>query len=1085
MRTTTIIRLAALGTTSVMLGLCAVLVGPRASVASASSGVAGFPAETVTVFETRFQNTIWPLLTRNCTQCHVSSNPSSLHFANSASQSFNVLLAGGFLDPESPTSLLAKVASPIAANRMPPAPYHQWTQAECDTLRSFCDALYAGHARTAVAKTSIFQFPRTLLAKYSGPIPRQSSDNTFLTYYQLKNKINTIFHDRWHREGVNLWEKNVAQFGGADYVTRFNESSTPSAEYLSALDTMAADVAARAYLDASGPFAGLQTDLPSPVAKMPSAAYRHNITLIYERMLFRPPTPAEMTASYRLLQAIYASKNRLNQQNSTIQFRITASSGSELVSTRECSIPLHTGPLGEVNSLVNENDCTMKSPDGHSAMKVLGTYHLVAGDRNQHLVVSNTGTNGQLVVNGILVQGPAPDGPASVTDVKTPGVVPEGAWRLEYANGVPGYTDDGAHKGECRITFPLSVKTTGKYLIAVLWKYQPGHQVKSSAGEVWTGELCSQMPITIASHDPSTAVTPAAPPIPAQGTASFQVDETDDTIAVRNFSPLFQFGSGSGLYLSNAGTHHLVAADAAIFTPEKSEHVDQYAPFKSPPQGQIQITADKADGQAGWKQYVKPDYSYFVPIGKRVVSDDNTAALKGKLHLLYNPVTAPGFNAATYYRAALSYPAAVQNDTRVPVEIRALKSSPILRITTPVSVHPGAVAQLDASGSYDVQHTPLTVSWQQIGGPRVKLFNADTLKPYFRVEPMQPGQAAWQGLCQALIRHPDFLFTRPLSLQYEKNPVVRRQLQLVKIAQDLVGRPPTLSEIAEVDHNVSLATMVNKYLKSQAFADFYFRRIRLYLESHGSTTDDEPVRLWTWIALNHKPFSQILTANYTITPDGQKVLRPAYAGHSGVLTMKGFIEGKPSLPHFNYSAQVCEKFLGYVFIVPESIIKMREGITATSTTTPGTVCFTCHQLLTPLAFQRSRYTDDGVYHLRDASGHIIDDTDHDLVPSYPYRGEGMQAFAETASRTEMFIRTMLQTHFVFFFGREMRYNRDERSLYRKLWLTEKKNHEDIEGLIKAIILSPEYLNGTSTSHPRAHRSDLHRLADNAAGRIDG
>lgn len=955
-------------------------------------------------------------------------------------------------------------------------------------MRTFCDALYAGHARTPVATTSIFQFPHALLAKYSGPIPSQSSDNTFLTYYQLKNKIKTIFHDRWHREGVNLWEKNVAQFGGADYVTRFNESSTPSAEYLSALDTMATDVAARAYLDSTGPFAGLRTNLPGPAATLPSAGYRHNITLLYERMLFRPPTHAELLDSYGLIKAIYASRQALNQQNYNLQFRVTARSGSELVSTRECSIPLHNSADGEVNALVNENNCTMKSPDGRSAMNVLGTFHLQAGDRGQHIVVSNTGTMGQVVINGILVQGPAPNGPAVVTDVKAAGVVPEGAWKMEYPNGVPSYTDDGSHKGQCRITLPLNVKTSGRYLVALLWKYQPGHPVKDTSGTTWEGPLCSSVPVTVASHDASTSVTPPPPAIPAQGIASFSLDETDDTIAARTFSPLFQFGPGSGLYVSNVGTHHVVAADAAIFTPAQSDRVDQYAPFKSKPDGQIQITADKADGQAAWKAYVKPDYSYFMPIGKRVVSDDNVEALKGKLHLLYNPVTAPGFNSGTFYRAALAYPAAVMNDTRVPVEIRAVQSSPILRITTPVSVHPGAVAVLDATGSYDVQHSPLTVSWQQIGGPRVKLMNADTLKPYFRVQTMQPGQAAWQGLCQALMRHPDFLFTRPLSLQYVKDPVVRRQLQLVKIAQDLVGRPPTTSEISEVDHNVPLSTLVNNYLKSQSFADFYFRRIRLYLESHGSSSDDEPVRLWTWIALNHRPFSQILTADYTITPDGQRVPRPAYAGHSGVLTMKGFIEGKPSLPHFNYSAQVCEKFLGYVFIVPESIIKMREGITATSTTTPGTVCFTCHQLLTPLAFQRSRYSDDGVYHFKDASGHVIDDTDHDLVPSYPYRGEGMPAFAETASRTEMFIRTIIQTHFVFFFGREMRYNQDERSLYRKLWLTEEKNHEDIEGLIKAIILSPEYLNGTSKPAHRVHvnRGDLqHKLADNSAGRIDG
>ncbi len=280
-------------------------------------------------------------------------------------------------------------------------------------------------------------------------------------------------------------------------------------------------------------------------------------------------------------------------------------------------------------------------------------------------------------------------------------------------------------------------------------------------------------------------------------------------------------------------------------------------------------------------------------------------------------------------------------------------------------------------------------------------------------------------------------------------------------------------EIHALDTGAPLSSFVDKYLSSSQFAKFYFRRVRLYLESHGSPVDDEPVRLWTWIMLHHKSFKQILTADYTITPDWQVESRPAYCGHSGVLTMQGFIDGKPGLPHFNYAAQVLEKFLGYVFVVPEAIIRMREGITATSTTTPGTVCFQCHQIITPLEFQRARFNDEGLYQPKDAQGQLINDSDMDLVPSYPFRGEGMQAFAEGAANTERYIRTIIQTHFVFYFGREMRCNTDERTLYHHLWNTEKSNHYDIRGLIKAIVLSKQYLNGdTQPSIPERKASRL-------------
>ena len=69
------------------------------------------------------------------------------------------------------------------------------------------------------------------------------------------------------------------------------------------------------------------------------------------------------------------------------------------------------------------------------------------------------------------------------------------------------------------------------------------------------------------------------------------------------------------------------------------------------------------------------------------------------------------------------------------------------------------------------------------------------------------------------------------------------------------------------------------------------------------------------------------------TPSSAARLRALEDGLlAALLTTRGFIRGKPGLPHFNYAAQVAEKFLGYVFEVPAEVVAARDGITATATT---------------------------------------------------------------------------------------------------------------------------------------------------------
>ena len=89
----------------------------------------------------------------------------------------------------------------------------------------------------------------------------------------------------------------------------------------------------------------------------------------------------------------------------------------------------------------------------------------------------------------------------------------------------------------------------------------------------------------------------------------------------------------------------------------------------------------------------------------------------------------------------------------------------------------------------------------------------------------------------------------------------------------------------------------------------------------------------------------------------------------------------------------------------------------------------------------------------------IDASDRGCVDGYPFAGEGMGAFAVQAVRKERFIRTMINTHVNFYFGRPMRHRSDERLLYKRLWDSVHVNEFKIRELIRAIVNSPEYLEG--------------------------
>jgi len=1003
----------------------------------------GFTEEELTTFSKRFQSELWPLFTRgknSCVSCHDDDSESQLHMAAEADAAFKRLLVEGRLDPKSTASLLSRVVTPDKKKRMPKPPAKSWTDPEVALLKTFGADVYKAQRKDGGGMDE--QFPMELLSAYVGKQENTGPDTTFITYYQLKRKVKAIFNDDWNRNGRDLFTENIALFNGADFVRSYNESSTASATFLSGIDLLGADVATRAYAKSSGPFEGRPATLPSPIGKKsPDGTYKKEINRLFNKILFRDATEQELKDAFLLIQNVYRDEAQLNSQGRELRFELKVEDPTGLVSSRDFTIPVSYGACGLYQEYVNED---IKPEKGNLAkLKLAQDFTFKAKDEIQQFQIFNAESNGNVSLAGIEITGPLPDKTVKTIKVNDPSVQMLGAWVLKD-NEFPSYEDQNEDKGNASIAIPVRVDKDGKYNVTVLWRKSSDDAGTDKKGRKRPAISNAQsVLVEVQSYDPTHHALEAAQPVPPKGEAHFFVDETLSNIPYWDLKTSFQFGPNDGVEISNANTKRLVVADAVHFHEAKSKT-------------KIMIRGTEAEGNEKWEEFKPGEFKPYNTFGPKLLADGN--AKKGELKLLYKPsLKKAEFKEPEFYSVRLSIPGKAGNETQAPVIVHAQQSSPVLQVRFPLDVRAGGSVTLDASATYNLQRSTLKYMWTQTGGPRAEIADRGAPTVTFVAPMMSAQQAAWEGLCRALLRHPDFLFTRPPSIATTKDSKAKQKLQLVKIAQDLVGRTPSDEELKKLDKGTTLKEFVNTYLDSQEFKDFYFRRIRLVLESHGSDTDDEPTRLWCYVAFNDKPFKEILTADYSVDKNMKPQPRPPYYGKTGLLTMKGFIDGKPGLPHFNYAAVVCEKFLGYVFEVPASIVAQREGATAASTTHPDSTCYSCHKILTPLAFQRTKWTDDGKFRDKDEHGKPIDATDHNLVPSYPFKGEGLEAFALGAQNKERFIRTMIQTHFIFFFGREMRYEDNERGLYRRLWDNVNASNFSIRAMLREMLTSPEYL----------------------------
>ena len=1051
----------------------------------AAPSIGGLSPADKAAFEARFAKELWPLMQENCVPCHGQKNASQLLVLSDAKAAFSKMLAEGFFDADNHASVLERVATTDKQIIMPPPSMGTLSRAQVATFTKFSEDLKTKRAEDSNGISPDEVFPAHLTMPFSGKKQAEGLDNTFITFRQLRGKIKTIFNDDWVRDDTNLFVENAQAFGGADFIKRFDETAKATPTFLTATDVMSRDVASRAYLNRTGPFKGFDVSaLPSPTTLVkPSPAYKTAINRLYSRMLFRDATPEETQAAWEFLQAVYKKKTVLAQTApQDVRFSLAVKDADSRVVSEDVTVRVSADSHALRSEFVDQSKLVATDTEKTATQQLAGgPFTFAPGDPSQKVVVSNENTHGNVSIASITLRGPLPATTEKTVTVSDPSALPEGAWRINTDDKFTSYEDNNENKGASLLAFPVSVEKPGQYAVSLTWrrfksdKPKPGAKPAPKKRGAPTNGAENVLVEVVSRDKESRLAVPAAPPVPPKGQASFFVDETLDTIPYFDLKTAFLFdGPTDGVEIRNEDTNKRVVADAVrLFPTAKAAPTPGGEPS-------VVLRGTKAQGRAKWSNFKKGTFGAYNTVGPQSLEDTNEAGEKiPGLSLLYSPSGADAaagektlaYTPNRFYRVGLVFPGQVENESRVPVTVHARASSPIVQIVAPAHAHVGASVILDASSTFNLQHSALSYTWTQTGGPRVSVANPHAPRISFVAHGITPEQAAWEGLCRALISHPDFLFTRPRSLASVSDAKTKRRLQLVKIAQDLLSRPPTQSEVAQVDSGVPLSKMVDIYLASPEFKDFYFHRVRLYLESHGTPEQDEPARLWTYIALNDKPFKQILTADYTVGADGKRKTRPPYFGKTGVLTMKGFIEGKPGLPHFNYPAQVTEKFLGYVFEVPDEIVQSRTGITAAATTDPNSVCYTCHKVLTPLAYQRQFWDDEGNFRAHDETGMAIDDSDNSLVASYPYKGAGLEAFATQAQNKERFVRTILQTHFVWYFGRELRYDTDERALYKRLWDVTLKNNYAIRPVIKALVLSPEYLNDTVKPAPNAPKTD--------------
>lgn len=1035
----------------------AAVLAPMPSPAAELGGAEGILER----FATRFESEIYPLLERNvngCRTCHNAESPQAFQVLESPVATFSLLLERNLLAVDDPMSIPGRVTSSDEELRMPKAGHLD--RSETGRIgrfaRELAGALEQSHEDSPALPDE--RFPISLLLSYDGQAQEERVRRR-MSYYQLRRSFETLFGARWlEASGPDPFQARAAAFGGADFQSSFESSRAVSANYLAAIQEVAREVARR-YVSApkESLFDGFDPDVDASASRKRAA---RNVNALYARILLRQPSAAERELSLDLVRDL----QQLPVDARTVRFALEVTDEQGRRDQKEIDVELRSSGARVTRIALDQ---ARASDDQDPWVRISASAFRFESDNGDHFVRLLARPGNHVTAFDAVKFAPVKEGreigEPIILDNLDPECVLSGEWEPVAKEGERSRAGEpkkkyaqelqviGSNHLETRstgnelatATMALRIPADGEYNVYLSWPAVP----RAAPAAI----------VEVHSATPTAGVPPTpAAPTPATGFATVFLDQTESTLSADGLTQwelihkrVFLSDESGYVQVGNRGvdvSEHVIAADAVKFTP-----LD----------GDEEIIIDNSSGEGfeasdGWAtdQLVRnlpgrgkmfgDDLLHYPPSKSGEPVKDMEVDPAKQVWARYRPIQDGRYRSGWYSVSAWT-PGGHTHADWVAWDIHGSEFAPVAAIERAPTFYTGEVATLNAGRTYHPAGERLTYRWFHNGhdlGLRIR--ESDTATPRFAVPPIQSARPGWAGLIEALLQSPEFLM--PSDAPQADSPT-----RLARVALDLAGRLPTPSELRRFERLGRLEPMLDGYLESDDFRDFFFHRARIALRSRGTAESDEPARLWTYIATNDLSYRELFTADYTVGPDWMRAPRRSEHGPTGMLTMKGYLVGKPGLPKYTYPAQVLTFALGMQFEVSDAVEQARE--TVVSTTDPASMCYSCHKLLTPLAFQRERWDIHGHYRTVDEQHSLIDDSDRGVVPDYPFKGAGLSAFATQVVKKERFVRAFVNQHHDMLFHRQLRVFEDQREEYRELYDFAMATDLKIRPLLKKMILA--------------------------------
>ena len=1038
------------------------------SVTSAALLVVAFPALThagsrhtaLESLASRFAGEVYPILAREtngCAVCHNEQSTQLFRVLDSPGATFSMILEHDLLAPEDPMAIPGRLFTANPKLRMPKA--GDLSMQERDLIQQFAldskETLRDLHAMMESPPDE--RFPDALMLPYDGPV-RDESVRRRQGYYQLRRSFGTLFGEEWLADsGRDPFAHKANGFGGVDFRASFDASRTVSASYLANLQEVAREVARR-YVSAPKDvrFEGFEPD--ARVVRSRKQAER-NVRRLYERIVFEEPSVGEVERAMTLvrqLQGVPATER-------TVRFSLEVWTEDGHRDIRHADAVIRETGASVTRFLLDQS---RPAPAGGNWVRIGDSpFRFESGNPEHFVRVLARPGNHVTAFDGIklvrVINGSESLEPI-VLDNLDPECILAGEWEPVEKDGERSRAGPPKKKYEQELhvvgtnhlesrtlknrisyaTMALPIPASGDYNVYLSWPAIP-RAAKAAIVEVRSASNAKRL------------LRPQSQLASARGFFRAQIDQTESTLDEQGETQWELIHKGVQLSeeshfleISNSGvdsTKHVIVADAVKFVPLDGGEaivVDNTAEdgFE---QSEGWAPDELVRNSPGRGKMFGANILHYPPAKNGNPVKDYTVDPEKKVWVRYRPVR-DGRYRPGWYRVYLWTPGGHTHADWVAVDIHGSGFVPVAAIEGIPELGTGEIAVLNGTATHHPMGDSLSYRWHHDAHDLgLRLEGADTPTPRFTVPSLSSTRAGWAGLIEALLQRPEFLMPSDRSDAHLRT-------KLARVAIDLVGRIPTQEEFRAFEESVDLESMIDRYLASDDFKDFFFHRARIVLRSRGTEESEEPARLWTYIATNDLSYRDLLTADYTVDANWQRISRRAEHGPTGILTMPGFLVGKPGLPKFTYPAQVLTFALGLQFEVSDAVEQARENVV--STTDPASMCYSCHKLLTPLAYQRERWDVHGHYRTVDDEHNPIDDTDRGVVPDYPFRGAGLSAFSTQVVRKERFVRTFINLHHDMLFHRQLRVYEDQRDEYRELHDFAIRNDLRIRPLLKKMVL---------------------------------